>query len=442
LIFVLGHPGSTRRLITYAQLKFEKNYFYPYYLKILNHKLNLLNNYSKIGKEQKRRAGGLIFSFQNSIKVSKGEYQGLLNPKNIKKFENQEKNLKTKLNKNPKIKKEVEASFNNIEKACEKYKSKFNEIKFKKFQGYKLPNMAASIVLYVHEIKKPDGERLDGFHDSELESWKFRMLSPAPIYKDLEEILLIDALKQTLEKFGYKDKFVKILLGGKTPEIQAFKLIKKTRLDDPKYRKALIEGGEKTVLQSDDSLIKLALKLEPYIREMIKWEEDNIESVVTSSSEKIASARFKIYAKTTYPDATFTLRLAYGSVKGYPMNGTLAPYNTTFYGLYDRFYSFDRKDDWSLPESYIKNKEKINLEVPVNFVSTADIIGGNSGSPVINKNAELVGLIFDGNIESLAGDFIYSIAANRAVAVHPGAIIEVLQKIYQAQNLADEILKN
>ncbi len=175
-----------------------------------------------------------------------------------------------------------------------------------------------------------------------------------------------------------------------------------------------VRGGE----TSTDPLVVLARKVDPFFRENRKLYEDNVESVVTAASEKIAKARFAIYGKSAYPDATFTLRLAYGTVKGYPMNGTIAPPKTTFYGLYDRSAGFDDKPPFNLAPRFVERRDRIDLSTPLNFVSTADIIGGNSGSPVIDRNGDFVGIIFDGNIESLTGNFVYIEETNRAVAVH------------------------
>jgi hypothetical protein len=172
---------------------------------------------------------------------------------------------------------------------------------------------------------------------------------------------------------------------------------------------------------------------------MQRWYEENVESIEIAAGEKIGKARFAAYGKSLYPDGGFTLRLAFGSVRGYPMNGTQAPAKTTFYGLYDRAYSFDLKDPYELSPRFLERKSTLDLSTPLNFVNTCDITGGNSGSPVINRNAELVGLIFDGNIESLVGDYVYDEETNRAVAVHSAAIIQVLRKVYDAGNLADEL---
>ena len=200
-----------------------------------------------------------------------------------------------------------------------------------------------------------------------------------------------------------------------------------------------MEGGEAAVDASTDPMIVLARKLDPMRREFIKWDQDNVRSVEERAGEQLGKARFAVYGKTTYPDATFTLRLSYGQVKGYPMNGTIAPPKTTFYGLYDRSASFDHKPPFNLPARYAEGTDKLDLATRLDFVTTNDIIGGNSGSPVFNRNGEIVGLIFDGNIESLLGDFVYDGETNRAIAVHTAGMTEALRKIYGAQDLVTEL---
>jgi hypothetical protein len=210
---------------------------------------------------------------------------------------------------------------------------------------------------------------------------------------------------------------------------------------DPAFRKSLVEGGEAAVAASNDPLIVLERNLDPLRREMIKWEQDNVESVEERAGEKLGKARFAAYGRTTYPDATFTLRLSYGAVKGYPMNGTKAPSHTTFYGLYDRAASFNYEGPFALPSRYMEGRTRLDLSTPYNMVTTNDIIGGNSGSPVINRNGEIVGLIFDGNIESLVGDYVFDETSNRAVAVTTNAMTEALRKLYGAQKLIDELMQ-
>jgi hypothetical protein len=256
----------------------------------------------------------------------------------------------------------------------------------------------------------------------------------------MEIARLAGALQLALEEMGPNDPFLKIVLEGRTPKEAARALVEGSRLTDPAYRRKLVEGGEAAVSASTDPMIVLARKLDPMRREFIKWAEDNVSSVQQRAGEQLGKARFEVYGKSAYPDATFTLRLSYGQVKGYPMNGTVAPPVTTLYGLYDRAYSFGLKGPWALPPRWLEMRSRLDLQTPLNFVTTNDIIGGNSGSPVINRNGEIVGLIFDGNIESLVGDFVYEEETNRAVAVHTAAMTEALRQIYGAKRVLEELL--
>jgi len=303
-----------------------------------------------------------------------------------------------------------------------------------------LANLSMTIVQYVAEVKKPDGDRLPGYHDSQLDSLKFQLFSKAPIYTDMEIARVAGALELDLAEVGPNDPFLRIVLNGKAPKEVAAELVNGSKLADPDVRRKLIDGGDAAVAASDDAMIVLARKLDPMRRELIKWNETNVTSVEQKAGEQLGKARFAAYGKTAYPDATFTLRLSYGQVKGYPMNGTMAPSKTTLYGLYDRAYSFNFEGPFALPARYKGDRAKLDLSTPFNFVTTNDIIGGNSGSPVINRNGEIVGLIFDGNIESLVGDFVYDIETNRAVAVHTAAMTEALSKLYGTEKLVDELL--
>jgi hypothetical protein len=303
-----------------------------------------------------------------------------------------------------------------------------------------LGGLAMNIVQYVTEIRKPDAERLPGYHEAQLESLRFAMFSPARIYPGLETARIAGQLQQDLDEMGPNDPFVKAALDGKTPQAAAEALVKGTKLFDPEFRKTLVNGGEAAVAASTDPQIVLARKVDPVRREYIKWTEDNVSSVTQRAGEQLGKARFAAFGKTTYPDATFTLRLSYGQVKGFPMNGTQAPSKTTLYGLYDRAASFDYRGPWEMPARYKEGRARLDLSTPLDFVTTNDIIGGNSGSPVINREGEVVGLVFDGNIESLVGDFVYDGTANRTVAVHTAAMTEVLNKLYNAPDLVKELL--
>ena len=439
LVFVSGHPGSTDRLQTMAQIKIKRDSQYPYRLKTFKRRLKVLKQYAAGGPEQARQAARQVFGIENALKAWTGEYNGLLDKNLISKKEKEENDFRALVKSNPEWKKQYGDAWDAITQAQTKQVNMLELLRFRSLRGSRMARLALSIVQYVAEVKKPDGERLDGFHDSQLDSLRFRLLSPAPVYSDLEETLLADRLEESLEELGAKDPFVETVLAGRTAAEVANKVIRGTQIADPDFREMLLEGGEEVVAASTDPLISLARSVDPLIREIRKWFEDHIESVETTAGEKIGKARFAVYGKSVYPDATFTLRLAYGSVKGYPMNGTQAPTKTTFYGLYDRAYSFALKPPYDLTQRYREGQNRLDLSTPLNFVSSCDIIGGNSGSPVINKKAELVGLIFDGNIESLVSRFIYDEGKNRAIAVHSTAMIEALRKMYDAGALADEL---
>ena len=441
LVFVAGHPGSTDRLDTMAHIETLRDFAYPQTLKTLKRRVEVLKRYSAQGPEQSRQAQGLIFSLENAIKAYAGEYQGLSDKSLIAKREKEEREFRALVESKPEWKQAYGDAWDAIESAEKEARATFKPSRFRSLQRSfsELADYAQTIVRYVAEAKKPDAERLDGFHEAQLASLKFELFSTAPVYPQMEELLLADSLQESLAELGPNDLFIAEALGGGAPADEARRLITGTKLGDPAYRKSLVEGGEAAVASSRDPLIVFARKLDPMLREMRKWAEDNVRSVETAAGEKIGKARFAVYGKSIYPDATFTLRLAYGTVKGYPMNGTMAPPVTTFYGLYDRAYSFNQKPPFDLPARYRERRDRLTLSTPLDFVSTCDIIGGNSGSPVINRNGELVGLIFDGNIESLVGRFVYNEENNRAVAVHSAAMIEALRKLYDAGALAGEL---
>jgi hypothetical protein len=439
LVFVSGNPGSTDRLYTYAELEMLRDYRYPLMLNYINKFIAALREYAAKGKEQQRRALGIIFGLENAKKAYTGEYQALRNKELMAKRKEAEEKFRQLIASRPEWQQAYGDAWEVVARVVQKNIEFSRHAFYQNLRGYRLPRLALTIVQYVTEVKKPDGERLPGYHDAQLNELKFMLFSPAPVYKDLEEAVLRFGLQLSLEALGPEDEFVQAALQGKTPAEVAREVIAGTKLNDPTFRKKLIEGGEEAVQKCQDPLIQLARRVDPLIRRNIKKSQDEIESVLVKAREKIAQARFAVYGKEAYPDATFTLRLAFGVVKGYPYNGTRAPYKTTLYGLFDRAVSFDNKGEFALPQRFWERKDKLDLSTPVNFVSTCDIIGGNSGSPVINRQGEVVGLIFDGNIESLSGRFMYDDTRARAVAVHTAYIIEGLRKLYDADFLADEI---
>jgi Peptidase S46 len=439
LVFVSGNPGSTQRLDTVEQLEAERDADLPNLLKMLRARLTVMREFSASSPEHARQSTTEILELENSVKALDGGYQGL-NDKHVMDTKRaDEEKFKAAVMANPRWKAAYGSAWDEIAAAEKKSASRVKEEYFHGTDSH-LSALAKTIVEYVAEIKKLDGERLPGYHDAQLDSLRFELFSPAPVYRDMEIAQITGALELDLREMGPADPFIKIVLGGKSPREAANALVNGTHLDDPALRKQLVEGGQSAVDASTDPEIVLARQLDPMRREFVKWTQDNVESVAQRAGEALGKARFAVYGRSAYPDATFTLRLSYGQVQGYPMNGTKAPPRTTLYGLYDRANSFDFQGPFWLSSRYLEGRAKLDLSTPLDFVTTNDIIGGNSGSPVINRDGEIVGLVFDGNIESLVGDYVYDIQTNRAVAVHTAAMTEALRKLYGAEKLLNEML--
>jgi hypothetical protein len=380
----------------------------------------------------------MIFGLQNSLKVYLGRRDALADPAILTKKQAEEADFRAKVNANKEWKKAYGKAWDNISRAVEKMKPEVKGQVFRRTDS-QLFTLALQIVQFVTEIKKPDGERLPQYHEAGLESLNQKLMSPAKIYPSTEKLYMAAALKLAQEKMGRDDVYVQAILQGGNVDATVNALVDGTKLAEPAFRKSLIDGGEAAVAASTDPMIVAARRVDPINRQTYLRIRDTISSVLTPAGEKLGKARFLVYGKDAYPDATFTLRLSYGAVDGYPYNGTIAPPFTTFYGLYDRAASFSNQPPFNLTPKEAAGRDKIDLSTPLDFVTTNDIIGGNSGSPVVNSNGELVGLVFDGNIESLAGDFVYDGAKNRTVAVHSASMIEGLRKLYGADALADEL---
>lgn len=438
LIFISGNPGSTSREDTVSELLLERDVVEPAIIDYLKRRIAAAQAFAAQGPEQARQVGSTIFGLQNSLKVYVGRAEALADKAILAKKEADETDFQKRIAANPEWQKEYGGTWDTIARVEEQVKPEIKGQIFRRTDS-RLFGIALQIVQYVAEIKKPDGDRLAGYHDAQLESLRFQLLSPAPIYPATEKLFMTSSLKLAQEKLGVNDSYVQAIVQGKDTASAVDALVDNTRLADPAVRKALLEGGEAAVNASNDPMIEAARRVDPIVRETNKRIRDTISSVLTPAGEKLGKARFLVYGKNTYPDATFTLRLSYGTVKGYPYNGTVAPPFTTFYGLYDRAASFSNKFPFNLTPKQEAGLSKLNLSTPLDFVSTGDIIGGNSGSPVVNRDGELVGLIFDGNIESLAGDFVYDGTKNRAVAVHSAGMLEGLRTFYHADALADEI---
>jgi len=440
LVFVAGHPGSTRRLRTVSQLEFERDCRLPATLKSLARRRAVLYEYAARGPEQARQVKSSIFGVENSIKASTGYYEGLKDPAVFARLAAAEQAFRREVKSRPDLAKSTGDAWKRIEGAMKKAAGRHVELTHQ-IGGSRLADIAGQIVWYVAEVAKPNDRRYEEFRDSSLESLQRRLFSPAPIYPELEEHLLADSLAEAREALGANHRLIMAALGGRDPKVVAHDLIAGTRLMDVQVRKALVRGGQGAVEQSDDALIAWARRLDPLWRELREWQENNVQSVEAIEGHKIARARFAVYGRTMYPDATGTLRLSFGRVAGYELGTTRVPYKTTFYDLYGRAADFDNQPPFDLVPKLQQRRSQVVMDTPLNIVSTNDIIGGNSGSPVINRDAEYVGLIFDGNIQSLAWAYAYGDKTGRAVSVDSRAIIEALRNVYQMPELVKELVE-
>ena len=444
LAFVTGNPGSTSRLNTVAHLQELRDTSIPVILRLLERREAMLKKYMAMGEEQTRRAQNDLNSIQNSLKVYRGRIAGLKDKALLDRKMREEDALRKSIAADPNRQKMYGDAWDAIAKAHRDYPSYIKERRiFDQAGGFNtvLFDFARTLVRMAAENEKPNGERLPEYTDARRASLELALYSPAPIFDDFEKLKLADSLAFMVELLGADNALAKQIMNGKTPEARAAELIDGTKLKDVAARKELAAGGSKAIEASTDPMIILARTIDPKARELRKRFESEVSAVERANYAKIARARFETEGTRLYPDATFTLRLSYGTVKGYMENGKRVTPFTTLGGLYERSANFKAQFPYNLPPRWMEKKSAVNPSTPFNFVSTDDIIGGNSGSPTINKNAELVGLIFDGNIQSLVGDYIYDESVNRAISVDVRAMTEVLRKVFDANEIADELTR-
>ncbi|HEY8185472.1 MAG TPA: S46 family peptidase, partial [Pyrinomonadaceae bacterium] len=442
LVFVTGHPGTTQRLNTVANLESLRDVSIPLVLRMLESRRTALKQYMAQGEEQTRRAQNELNSIENSIKVYKGQVAGLKDPKLMAQKRLAEQALRNSIAADATKKQEYGGAWEAIAKGRKDLASYerdrrfldptvttpilpagFNSVLF----GY-----ARTLVRLADEDQKPDAQRLPEFMNARRAALEANLYSTAPIYDDYEKMKLANSLAFMQSEYGANHPLVKKVLKGKTPEARAAELIDGTKLKNVDYRRQVAAAGIRMINSGDDPMIDLAKDIDKEARAVRKRYDEEVVAVERTNYAKIAHALFEEQGTKLYPDATFTLRLSYGAVKGYRENGKWVPPFTTLGGLYARSNQFHHAFPYNLPPRWMSRRAALNPRTPFNFVSTNDIIGGNSGSPTINKNRELVGLIFDGNIQSLVGNFEYDESINRSISVDVRAMLEVLRKIFKA----------
>lgn len=430
LVFVSGNPGRTQRLFTVDALKYLRDDRIPYVLDFLRRKEILMQQFGLGGPEQKRRAQDDLFGLQNSRKAYTGMIGGLQDPAIMKQKVEAEARLLTTVKANPKLR-PLATAWDDVS-AIQKEKAKhLGEVSSFRSRLYEI---AETLVLMAAEDRKPSAERLREYRDSARASLEQDLFSTAPVHRDLDQAKLADEIARLVEQRGAEDALVVKVLNGKSPTVRAFELVSGTRLHDVSVRKAMAENG----VDAADPMIRLARLMEPAMRSSRK-ESEALSERERQAYARISEATNAIQGTGTYPDATFTLRLAFGTVRNYQENGETVPAWTTMGEAFRHEADHGKTGDWKLPSSWHAAKGEIKASTPFNFVCTADIIGGNSGSPVINRDAEFVGIIFDGNIQSLTSDFLYSDDVSRAVSVSGAAIREAMRKVYGAGRYADEL---
>jgi len=442
LIFVSGHPGRTDRLDTVAHLEFIRDRVQPRTLARLFRAEVLLSTYSERTKENARRARDELFGVQNSRKARLGMLAGLQDPAVMNQKRAQEKAFRESAMSDPRLKEKCGRAWDDVAAALRVWGGILPEMELlEQGRAFRsdLFGIARTLVRLAAESAKPNADRLREYRLTNLESLKQALFSEAPIYEDLETLKLADSLSMFIETAGAENPLVLKVLAGKSPQERAAELVRGTKLSEASVRKQLVEGGLKAIEASDDPMIRLAILADGPARAVRKTYEEKVDEPLRQAYAKIADARFALYGTGVYPDATFTLRLAFGVVKGYTEQGKTLPPWTTIGGAYQWAQEHDNRAPFDLPPSWLERKDRLNLQTPFNFVSTVDIIGGNSGSPVVNRKAELVGIIFDGNLASLVWDYVYTEQVGRSIAVHSSSIREALRKVYDAGALADEL---
>lgn len=435
LVFVTGHPGTTNRLETVGKFKHRRDQGHPYALERLRAIEAALLQFSECGPDERRMAATDLHRVANARKAMAGQYEGLLDAQILSR-KNAEENALIQHNKLDRSAwSEVQTAINTFREWERDY------YLFERGDGFhsELFTIARHLVRLAQELKKPNGTRLREYRDTNLDSLKLQLFSPAPIRPALEKVKLTTALTFFAEQLGGEHKFTEEFLKDKRPSDRAAELIGGTKLFDVSERRRLFEGGSAAIESSTDPMIRLARQVDTYALPLRKGFEDRVEEPERQGYSKIAKVRFSKFGRSVAPDATFTLRLAFGTVQGYEVDGQKIPFYTTLAGLFERAEKRQNREPFTIPQRWMNARSKLDLSTPLDFVSTADTIGGNSGSPVLNRNGELIGINFDRNRPGLVRNFVYTDVQARHIAVHGAAVLEALRKVYDAPSLVAEL---
>ena len=438
LVFITGNPGSTGRLLTLAQMEFLRDVQYPAQLVGYEGRLSVLKELSARSEAERRQYENQVFGLENSHKAVSGYLSGLLDEERMGKKRAFEEDFRSRIDGDTHLQQQYGGAWDAIARAQAELGTLAAQSRFYGFGGSQLLGVAGNLVQLPEQMALPDSMRIPAFRGTRLERLRNQLTGEATYDLEVGVMNLAVQLDAAQKALPSGDPFLTAVLAGRSPADAAQALVTESRLTDSQLRTALMDGGAEAIAQCTDPMIVAARAIQPLAAE-VRERSAPLNAIIASNAELVGQAIFAAYGNHLPPDATFTLRITDGVVKRYPMNGTFAPYKTTFYGLFARAAEFNNEGPWALAPRWAEAESRLNLSTPLNFVSTNDIIGGNSGSPVINANAEVVGLVFDGNIQFLPNRFVFDDLAGRTVSVHSSAILEALRKVYDAGAIADEL---
>ncbi len=440
LVFVIGNPGSTGRLNTVAQLEYLRDVQYPATLAALGRQIAVYHELSALSRERALALRNTLFGLENSQKAFTGYQSGLLDPQLMARKREWERTFRARVAADPSLRRLYGDAWSKIGNVRRRLAALDVRRRYWAFgvYGSRLLNLAGLMVRYPVETAKPDTARLPVFQDANRAALERALYSTTPIDTAIEARLLGAYLSAMARELPASDQVRQAALGGRTPDVAAREMVAANQIVTAEARRALLQGGTAAIAATPDPFIALARIVDPLERDVQRQVVD-LADQEAQNDERVARALLAVFGSSIAPDATFSLRISDGEVRRYPMNGTFAPPSTMLYGLYDRSASFGGQAPWNLTARWQGRRDSLHLATPLNTVSTNDIIGGNSGSPVVNRDGDVVGLIFDQNIEGLPLRFLFSEARGRSVWVDSRGIVEALRRVYDAGALADEL---